>query len=122
MWLEAARDIAIVLLAVESLVIGVLMCLMLLQLRKLVQLLREEIAPILHSANDTASRVQGTVGLVSETVVGPLIRVSSYTAGAKQAIRNLLFIGRNLDRRSTQSPDPDDGRDSQASGEPIISG
>jgi hypothetical protein len=44
MWLAAVRDLAIVLLAVESLVIGVLLVVLLVQLRKLVQMLREEIA------------------------------------------------------------------------------
>jgi hypothetical protein len=59
MWLAAVRDLAIVLLAVESLVIGVLLLVLLVQLRKLVQMLREEIKPMLNSANDTVNTVNG---------------------------------------------------------------
>jgi hypothetical protein len=99
-WLGAVRDIAIVLLALESIVIGVLLALMLLQLRKLVRLLREEIAPLMNSANETVGTVHDTVGFVSHSVVDPLIKVSSYTTGTVQALRSLLFIRRKLDRGS----------------------
>ncbi|MFH1085378.1 MAG: hypothetical protein V1772_06420 [Chloroflexota bacterium] len=96
MWLTAVRDVAIVLLALESLVIGVLLAIMLLQLRKLARVLRQEIAPLLRSANETASTVQSTVGFVSQSVVDPLIRIKSYGAGAAETVRSLLFIGRRL--------------------------
>jgi hypothetical protein len=94
MWLAAVRDIAIVLLAVESLVIGALMALMLLQMRKLVRLLREEIAPLLRSANETVETVHGTVDFVSQNVVSPIIGTQSYLAGAVQTLRSLFVIGR----------------------------
>lgn len=96
MWLGVVRDVAIVLLALESLVIGVLLALMLLQLRKLVRLLREEIAPLMTSANDTVGTVHDTVDFVSHSVVDPLIKVSSYTTGTIQALRSLLFIRHKL--------------------------
>ena len=99
MWLTAIRDVAIVLLALESLVIGILLALMLLQLRKLVRLLRQEIAPLLHTANDTAGTVSSTVSFVSQSVVDPLIRVKSYGAGTMEFVRNVLFIGRKLNGR-----------------------
>jgi len=94
--LAAVRDVAIALLALESLVIGVLLAVLLVQVRKLVRLLREEIAPLLNQANDTAHTVKGTVDLVSHTVVHPLIKVSSYAAGARQAVRSLKSIGRRV--------------------------
>ncbi|MBM3189066.1 MAG: hypothetical protein FJZ90_10135 [Chloroflexi bacterium] len=96
MWLTAVRDIAIVLLAFESLVIGILLALMLLQLRKLVRTLREEIAPILHTANDTVETVNRTAGFVSHNVVEPVIKVHSYVSGTRQAIRTLALIRRKL--------------------------
>ena len=94
MWLGVVRDIAIVLLALESIVIGIVLILMLLQLRKLARMLREEIMPILNSANDTAHTVQGTAHFVSHSVVSPLVEASSYVAGARQALRNLIHIGK----------------------------
>jgi hypothetical protein len=88
--LAAVRDIAIVLLAVQSLVIGILLAVLLLQLRNLVRMLREEIAPILESTQDTAHRVDGTVHLVSDTVVRPLIKVNSLMAGIHKAVDSLF--------------------------------
>lgn len=93
MWLTAVRDIAIVMLALESLVIGVLLAVMLMQIRKLVRMLREEIAPLLNSANETARTVQGTTTFISETVVNPIIKARSYTTGVWQAARTLLLLG-----------------------------
>lgn len=98
--LAAVRDVAIALLAIESLVIGILLAVMLVQIRKLVRLLREEIAPLLNRANDTANTVQGTVQLVSQTVVNPLIRVSSLATGARTTLGNLFRIGRSVRRRN----------------------
>lgn len=94
MILAAIRDVAIALLAIESIVIGVLLAVLLVQLRRLVRMLREEVAPLLKQASDTATTVQGTVSLVSHTVVNPLVRVSSAAAGVRQAARSFLGIKR----------------------------
>ncbi len=112
-WLAAVRDVAILLLALESLVLGILLAVMLVQLRRLVKLLREEIAPILDSANDTAKTVHGTAGLVSRTIVEPVVKVSSYAAGTRQALRSLLAIGRKAKDDSDASP----GARSEGTGE-----
>ena len=108
--LEAVRDIAIVLLALESLVIGVLLALMLAQIRKLVRVLREEITPIVDSAGETTRTVHGTVDLVSQTVVEPVVKVSSYLAGVQQVVRNLLFIGHKVKGRASSDVDETSGQ------------
>ncbi|MBC7236705.1 MAG: hypothetical protein H5T69_12770 [Chloroflexi bacterium] len=100
MWLVAVRDAAIVLLAIESIVIGVLLALMLIQIRKLVVLLRDEITPLLNSAQSTMRRVETTTTFVSESVVSPLIKLRSYTEGSLEAMRNLLHIRRQLKGRA----------------------
>jgi hypothetical protein len=97
------RDVAILLLALESLVLGILLAVMLVQLRRLVQLLRDDIAPILDSANDTARTVHGTANLVSRTVVEPLVTVRSYATGTREAFRNLLAIRRAAKRDATSA-------------------
>ena len=104
MWLAAVRDMAIVLLAVESLIIGVLLVVLLVQLRKLVQMLREEITPMLDSANETVNTVNGTVGFVSHHVVDPFVKVSSFVTGAQRAVGNLVFVGRRVRRRPPTPP------------------
>lgn len=97
--LSAVRDIAIVLLAVQSLVIGVLLAILLLQIRNLVRMLREEVTPILHSTQGTAHRVDDTVHLVSDTVVRPLIKVNSVMAGVRKGLDTLVFFKGRVPRR-----------------------
>ncbi len=103
--LSAVRDIAIVLLAVQSLVIGVLLAILLLQIRSLVRMLREEVAPLLHTTQDTAHRVDGTVHLVSDTVIRPLIKLNSLMAGVRKGTDTLLFFKGRVPRRYHRSPD-----------------
>jgi len=102
-WLAGLRDVAIVLLALESIVIGVLLALTLSQIRTLLRIFREEIEPMLDSANDTMSTIRGTSKFVSKTVVDPIVTATSYSAGTWRALKSLVFIGRHLGRRPSAS-------------------
>ncbi len=83
------RDLAIILLAIESLVIGVVLVVLILEVRSLVRLLRDEIKPILTSADETVRTVRGTTTFVSETFVSPMIRATGFMSGVAQALRIL---------------------------------
>ena len=67
---------------------------MLLQIRQLIRILRDEVMPILRSTQETTSTVKGTAAFVSEQVVTPIIKASSYATGAMETMRNLMAIGR----------------------------
>jgi hypothetical protein len=84
------RDLAIILLAVESLVIGGVLIILVLEIRNLAKMLRDEIKPILESADETVRTVRGTTTFVSENLVNPVVRASSFATGVTQAIR-ILF-------------------------------
>ena len=83
------RDLAIILLAIESLVVGVMLIVLVLEIRSLAKLLREEIKPILDSADEAARTVRGTTTFMSETFVTPMVRASSFVSGIAQALRIL---------------------------------
>ena len=91
--LASVRDLAIILLALESFVIGIVLIVLVWELRNLAKLLREEIKPILESADETARTVRGTTSFVSETFVRPMIRVSGFASGVMQALRILARRG-----------------------------
>ncbi|MDE3089268.1 MAG: hypothetical protein KGJ80_07770 [Chloroflexota bacterium] len=91
--LALVRDLAIVLLAIESLVIGVVLIVLVLEIRSLAKMLREEIKPILDSADETVRTVRGTTTFVSETFVNPMVRVSGFVSGVMQALRILARRG-----------------------------
>ena len=84
------RDLAIILLAIESLAIGIMLLILIWEIRNLAKLLREEIKPILNSADETVRTVRGTAAFVSETFVSPLVRVSGFVSGVGQALRILV--------------------------------
>lgn len=84
------RDLAIVLLAVESLVIGIVLIILILEVRNLARLLRDEIKPILDSADETVRTVRGTTTFVSDNLITPVVRVSSFATGISQALRILV--------------------------------
>ncbi len=88
--LSFVRDLAIVLLAVESLVIGIVLIILILEVRSLARLLRNEIKPILDSADETVRTVRGTTTFVSDTFVTPMVRISSFATGVAQALRILV--------------------------------
>jgi len=89
-----ARDIAIIILALESIIIGVLLAILVIQVMKLVRMLREEVMPILKSTQDTVSTVRGTADFMSDHLVQPVVKASSLAAGARQAV-GVLFGRKN---------------------------
>ena len=89
---EITRDIAIVFVAVETFVIGLVMILLLFQVQALIRVLQDEIEPLLHSVNDTASTVRGTTDFVSQSVVSPIIKLAGFTAAAHQVTRNVTSV------------------------------
>jgi hypothetical protein len=87
--LASVRDLAIILLALESFVIGIVLIVLIWEIRNLAKLLRDEIKPILDSADETVRTVRGTTTFVSDTFVHPMIRVSGFASGILQALRIL---------------------------------
>ncbi|MBN1877798.1 MAG: hypothetical protein JXA33_26490 [Anaerolineae bacterium] len=94
------RDIAIVFVAVETFLIGLAVILLIVQIQTLIQVLRDEIQPLLRSVNDTASTVRGTTAFVSHNVVSPFIKLSSTAAAVNQMTHNLIHVMKHLRPRA----------------------
>ncbi len=85
----AIRDIAIIIIAVQSIVIGVLLGLLVWQVWRLVKMLQQEVQPIIKDAQETVSTVRGTTTFVSDNVVTPVVKTSSALVGMRQAVSTL---------------------------------
>jgi len=83
---ETWRDIMIIFLALEFLVIGLALIVLILQLARLTALLQEEISPILQSTGDTVNTLRGTTAFLSNNLVRPVIRASSSMAALRRAV------------------------------------
>ena len=100
--METARDIAIIVLAVESIVIGALLIYLVFLIRSLVKMLGEEIKPIVDTTRDTVGTVRGTTVFLSDTLVGPVVQVTGFFSGLRQAVRTL--VGSTNNRREEAQP------------------
>jgi hypothetical protein len=78
------RDVFIIFMALESLVIGAALIILIVQLATLINLLQNEIKPIIHSTNETVNTLRGTVAFISDNVTEPVIKLNAYLAGLKQ--------------------------------------
>jgi hypothetical protein len=87
------RDIFIIFMAFESLLLGFVLITLIVQLARLTNLLQNEIKPILKSTNETVSTLRGTTAFLSDNLVEPVIKINEYVA-ALQQITQLLGLGR----------------------------
>lgn len=85
------RDLFIIFLALESLVIGVVLVILVVQITTLVNMVQNEIRPILKSTTETINTLKGTTQFLSQNLVDPVIKVNSYTAGIKRFL-NIINI------------------------------
>jgi hypothetical protein len=90
---ERIRDVFVIVVALETLIIGVALIVLLLQLASLINLLQNEIRPILRSATETVDSLRGTTDFLGETVVEPVIKLNSYLASI-QRVLELIGIKR----------------------------
>jgi hypothetical protein len=83
---DKIRDVFIIVVALESLVIGVALIVLVVQLASLINLLQNEVRPILKATNDTVNNLRGTAEFLGENVVEPVIKLNSYLAGLSRML------------------------------------
>jgi hypothetical protein len=94
------RDIFIIVLALQSLLIGVALIILVVQMALLTNMLQNEIKPILLSTKDTVATLRGTTAFISNHAVKPVIKASSYLAGASTLLQLLGILGKNKQNKS----------------------
>ncbi|PKN93384.1 MAG: hypothetical protein CVU44_10895 [Chloroflexi bacterium HGW-Chloroflexi-6] len=80
------RDIFIIFMALESLVIGVALIVLIVQVSSLVNLLQNEVRPMLEATNETINTLRGTTEFLGENLVDPVIKLNSYLAGLRRLL------------------------------------
>jgi hypothetical protein len=94
---ETIRDIVIIFMAVESLLIGLVLIILMIQLARLTTMLQNEVKPILDSTSETLNTLRGTTNFLSDKLVNPVVKANSSIAAIMRAIE-LLRFGRNRKR------------------------
>jgi hypothetical protein len=83
---DKIRDVFIIVVALESLVIGAALVVLIIQLASLVNLLQNEVRPILNATNETVNTLRGTVEFLGEEVIEPVMKLSGYLAGLNRML------------------------------------
>ena len=80
------RDIFLIFMALESLLIGVALIVLIVQVASLINLLQNEVRPILQATTETVNNLRGTAEFLGENVVQPVIKLNGYLAGLQRVI------------------------------------
>jgi len=78
---DRIRDVFIIVVALESLVIGVALIVLIVQLASLINLLQNEVRPILKATSETVNNLRGTAEFLGENVLEPVVKLNGYLAG-----------------------------------------
>ncbi|MBN1287713.1 MAG: hypothetical protein JXB47_20100 [Anaerolineae bacterium] len=106
--IAAIRDIFIIFLAWFSILIAVSIVILILQMATLVNLLKNEIIPILENFQRTANTVRGTTSFMSEHLARPVIRATGFFTYIRTFFRYLgIIAGAELNEHSFPEDAPD---------------
>ncbi len=87
------RDIIIIFLALESLILVGLMVVLVIQMTMLVRLMRDEVRPLIASAQETVNSARGTTQFVSRKIVAPTADAAANVARVTRMFQ-VLFKGK----------------------------
>jgi hypothetical protein len=103
------RDLFIIVLALETFVIGTLLVILVYQLVALIRMLRRDLKPMIESTQETLNTVKGTTTFVSQRVTKPAIAASSYATGIGRSLGVLIkLLPRRRRSVSEAAPEPGD--------------
>ncbi len=78
------RDIFIIFMGLISMLVMIALIILIIQLAILINLLQNEIKPILRTTNETVNNLRGTTTFISNNLVEPIIKLNEYLAGLRR--------------------------------------
>ena len=81
------RDIAIILVALEILIMNGLLVVLIWQVWRLVKMIQVEMKPVIKDSQETVGTVKGSAEFVSASFISPLISTSGRLAGILRSVR-----------------------------------
>ncbi len=88
------RDVIVIMLGLLALVAGVAVTTLIVQVAILLNLINNEVIPIINSAKETVNMLHGTSKFVSKELVEPVIKLNSYLAGLKKLLSIFHIINK----------------------------
>jgi hypothetical protein len=95
---QKIANVFIIFMALESLVLMFTLVILIIQMSILINLLQNEIRPIITSTNETVNTLRGTANFLSDNLTEPVIRANEVAAGVRQ-----FFLLMGIFRRSSKN-------------------
>lgn len=91
------RDIFIIILALESFLIGIALIILVIQLATFTNLIQNELKPMISSTKETVGTIRGASKFISKRAVAPIISITSYSAGIRKLFDIIGFVHKKKD-------------------------
>jgi hypothetical protein len=99
---QIVRDIFIIILTLQGILIVGALAILIIQIARLINMLQNEVMPILKNTQETVSTAKGTVEFVGSNLAEPVIRLNGFLAAISVLLRELFGIRRAIKRASPQ--------------------
>ena len=103
--IQVARDLVIIFLALEGIMIVLALAVLIFQVARLINLLQTEVKPALTDTRQTLHSARGTVEFVGDTVSGPIVKASAFFAGVGSLMGNVGGIRKAIKRTAEDVAD-----------------
>ncbi|MBZ0302353.1 MAG: hypothetical protein K8J31_21580 [Anaerolineae bacterium] len=104
---QIIRDIFIIILALQGIFVIGALAVLILQIARLINLLQNEVMPILKNTEETVNTARGTVEFVGSNLAEPVIRVNGFLVAISVLLRELFGIRRALRRTQGEIDETD---------------
>jgi hypothetical protein len=84
------RDIAIIIVALQSIVLGILLAVLIWQIWRLISMIQTEIKPLLDDTKATVNTVRGTTTFLGDHVATPVIKTSGQVRRWRRTVQALV--------------------------------
>jgi hypothetical protein len=95
------RDLLIIFVTLEAIVIGASIAIFVVQLARLVNLIKNEVEPLLDAASETVNTVRGTAQFLSKNLTEPVVAIGSTVKGLVNVMNDVETLRKAANIMST---------------------
>ena len=102
--IQFIRDVFIIALVLQGILVIAALAILILQIARLINLLQNEVMPILKNTQETVSSARGTVEFVGSNLAEPVLKLNGFLTAISVLLRELFGIRRAI-RQTPALPD-----------------
>ena len=101
--IQYIRNIFMVVIGLEGILIIGSIAVLIVQITRLINMLKRDVKPVLTTAQETVNTAKGTVEFVGDNTVRPIIRTSAFLSGVGVVLRDVGGIRRAIRKTKDQN-------------------